>query len=475
MHTSELLKKLDLGSPVAEFDQMLDRHFVITKAFQDLIAGKVDVVAGDKGAGKTTIYKYLQQKCTAIPELKKVEILAGFNPSGSPIFKRLVQLTPYTEAQYLSFWKTYILSLVGNWLLNEGGSGRRTQELSSLLGRIGIRTKDGSVETVFTRLSKMFHRLMNPSSLAESRINDAAITEILEDQIVDHDEALSLLNASLHENDITIWVLLDRLDEAFIGYPEIEQSALRALFRVHLDLRAFDRIALKLFVRKDLFRKIMQGGFVNLTHVSARKVEIIWDHEDLFALLCRRIRASEEFLELLDLNSPTDQEIFTIVLPARVSMRKTTWNWMLSQIKDGSGFVAPRNLIELVNLAIEEQTRSASRTACTYQKGTPLIEIKSLEQALVRLSDRRVEDTLLAEATNDVAVLIGGFRGLSAEHSDETIARIFSVPITKAKDFAEVLINIGFFERGAKGYTIPLLYRGGLTIKSKGKKLGSLL
>jgi hypothetical protein len=77
----------------------------------------------------------------------------------------------------------------------------------------------------------------------------------------------------------------------------------------------------------------------------------------------------------------------------------------------------------------------------------------------------RVEDTLLAEATNDVSVLIEGFRGGKAEQSSETIAEVFGVSPSQAKEFAEVLINIGFFERSDEKYKVPLLYRYGLEMK----------
>jgi hypothetical protein len=54
------------------------------------------------------------------------------------------------------------------------------------------------------------------------------------------------------------------------------------------------RLRPKIFVRQDLFRKIIQGGFVNLTHVNARKIEIAWDEDDLMNLLCRRIRENQK-------------------------------------------------------------------------------------------------------------------------------------------------------------------------------------
>jgi hypothetical protein len=482
MRIGDILQTLDLGSSVAEFDQMIDRHFVMTNAYRGLIEGKIDIVAGDKGAGKTTIYRYLQQQYRQIPQLRKVEVLPGFNPTGNPVFRRLIEPKPYSESEYLSFWKAYLLSLIGNWFLKicDGTDSDITQKLDTTLRKGGLRCKDDSVETVFSRLSKMFRRFTNPKgagvefSFNESgwptltpnvQFADPEFSQEITDELFDNDAALVMLNNALAEYDITVWVLLDRLDEAFIGYPEIELPALRALLRAYLDLLAFDRIGLKLFVRKDLFRKIIRGGFVNLTHITARKIEIIWDNEDLFALLCRRIKASEEFLYSLSLENPTDLEVFAKVFPEKLSPRKLTWKWILEQIKDGSGFVAPRNLVDFVNLAIEEQTRVEARAPREYRSDVPLIELDSLKRALLRLSKRRVEDTLLAEASNDVAVLIEGFRGRKAEHSHDTISEIFGVLPAQAKEFAEVLINIGFFERRVEKYKVPILYRSGLGLK----------
>src|SRR5580658_5384871 len=117
-------------------------------------------------------------------------------------------------------------------------------------------------------------------------------------------------NAVMDEVDLTVWVVLDRLDEAFQGFPDVEIPALRALLRTYLDLLAYPRIRLKLFVRNDLFRKVIQGGFVNLTHVNSRKIEIVWEEEDLLNLLSRRVRDSREFVREANLVGLTDKDIF---------------------------------------------------------------------------------------------------------------------------------------------------------------------
>ena len=65
-----------------------------------------------------------------------------------------------------------------------------------------------------------------------------------------------------------VWVLLDRLDVAFIESHELEKNALRALFRVYRDVGALERITLKIFLRSDIWRRIVEGGFREASHIT---------------------------------------------------------------------------------------------------------------------------------------------------------------------------------------------------------------
>lgn len=47
-----LLRLLDLGKSVAEFDNDLERYFIETNVFLEFINDRVDVVAGDKARAK---------------------------------------------------------------------------------------------------------------------------------------------------------------------------------------------------------------------------------------------------------------------------------------------------------------------------------------------------------------------------------------------------------------------------------------
>ena len=89
MQVEQILEKLYLGNPVAEFDQNLHRYFIRNAAFTSLVTGRADLVAGDKGTGKSAIYKYLASQYTFLEQLANVEIITGFNLKGSPVFNNL--------------------------------------------------------------------------------------------------------------------------------------------------------------------------------------------------------------------------------------------------------------------------------------------------------------------------------------------------------------------------------------------------
>ncbi len=293
-----------------------------------------------------------------------------------------------SEGQYITVWKAYLLSLVGNWILqlNEGAFTHKMKQLDALLKKTGLRSPDDTASAIFSQIVNLFRRITNSQSadviVTITPDGLPIITPHVEfgdpdgDQpdLVRHDEALRLLDDVLAEIGFHAWVVLDRLDEAFQGFPDAEIPVLRALLRTYLDLGDFTHITLKLFVRKDLFRRIIGEGFVNLTHINARKVEIVWDEEDLLDLLCRRLRENSDFLAALNIpDGASNDEVFYAVFPRQVdqgSRRPTTWNWILARVRDGNGIAPPRNLIDLVTKAQEAQLRKEARDATEFEPGS---------------------------------------------------------------------------------------------------------
>ena len=439
MHVKELLGALDIGKSVAEFDEALEEYFVETNAFRALVESKIDIVAGDKGTGKTAIYRILKKKYTSLPNLGKVEVLAAFNPTGNSVFQKLAEQDVLDEGEYIRLWKTYILSFAGNWLLGiwSGSHTASMRDLDILLRGLELRTESDSPHGILAKtLAKIGMFFRWKSAEVGIEIGETGLPKFIPKIEFDRDSAadfnkhfvsiesaLGLLNKSISEADLSIWVAIDRLDEAFQGFPAVEIPALRGLFRTYLDLMEFDRLKVKLFVRRDLFRRITAGGFVNLTHVNARKFEIIWDEEDLLNLLCRRIKKNKTVNDKLELATLSDKAVFNKIFPQQVDLGKRkpqTWTWIMRRIRDGNDLKPPRNLIDLIEMARQAQLRREEREGRDLSND-PLIEPDALRRGLSQLSKERVLDTLLAEA-GPYRDAIGRFRDGKAEHNTESLA-----------------------------------------------------
>jgi hypothetical protein len=488
----DVLRSLDLGSSVAEFDKSLEKYFVENEAFHALVTDRADVVAGDKGTGKTAVYRVLQKRYGSIPELKGVEVIAGFNPAGSPIFQRLVPQGVLSEGQYASVWKAYVLSLVGNWALEIAGSKYSTnfERLDLLLEETGLRSKDDKPETIFGKIISSIQQFLAPKKaeveFTFSETGIPIVTPRLEFgksgrdngktfKEVPHAEALRLLNDCLEDFGYTVWLALDRLDEAFQGFPDIEIPALRALLRSYLDLLEFPRLRLKLFVRRDLFKKIVGDGFVNLTHINARKKEILWEEADLMNLLCRRIRDNATFLAAISKEPLSDEQLFYRLFPDKVDKaerKPTTWTWMMSRIRDANDVKPPRNLIDLVNHAREAQIRAESRSPTQFKNEEPLIAAQAVRSAHERLSEQRVQDTLLAESAKDTARMIERFRKSKSEHNLDTLASTLGLAGEQLNGAVRQLVEVGFLEPVGESWKVPMLYRDGLEVR-QGKAFGA--
>jgi hypothetical protein len=483
MGMKEVLAKLEVGSSVAEFDAHLQSYFIETQIYQNFVNDRHDIVSGAKGAGKSAIYRVVKARYRAVGEISDVEIVSGFNDTGNPVFQRLTQSRILSEGQYITIWKAYLAALVGNYVLDvvESGFSDDTRRLDALLRHTGLRSEDTGAQTIFSKLANLVKKYTNPSATEHSitftehgvpvigtRIEFAEVSDaVIEGDQIETETILEVLNRCLAVLDLKVWVVLDRLDEAFAGYADIEVPALRALLRTYLDLQSYDHVRLKMFLRSDLFRRIVRGGFVNMTHVNAKRVNIEWSAEDLKSLLCNRIRSSTQFLEAIGLSfDVSDDVIISRIFPEKVDpgeKRPDTWNWITTRIADGNGLMSPRNLIDLVNKAKEYQAKREEREPRNFEDDEPILESDAIKRALIALSTLRVEDTLLAESDH-LSAHIERFRNGKAEHNMQSLQQVLRLEGDELAEIIEELKFIGFLYEIGSSYKIPMLYRGGLSM-----------
>jgi len=289
------------------------------------------------------------------------------------------------------------------------------------------------------------------------------------------DRLLELANHALGLSGRTVWILLDRLDVAFADDVNLEANALRALFRVYLDLSAFPSIRLKIFLRTDIWTRITSEGFREASHIT-RHITISWNRNSLLNLVVRRAIYNESVKEAYGVTDefpkqPVDEQerFFYGLCPDQVDVgpnKSTTLDWLLSRTRDGTQVNAPRELIHFLNCLRECQIKRQEHGE-PEPDGQQLFVRGSFKDALPEVSKVRLEQTLYAEHPERRAVL-EELRGTKTLHTPETLAAVWGISVEKASELASELTAIGFFEvRGSRqspSFWIPFIYRDALDL-----------
>jgi hypothetical protein len=287
------------------------------------------------------------------------------------------------------------------------------------------------------------------------------------------DHLLFFANSALTETGFVVWILLDRLDVAFAEDHELENNALRALFRVYLDLLALSNVRLKIFLRTDVWARITTEGFREASHIT-RHMTISWNRNSLLNLVIRRTLYNESIRNAyhvepdLSRQAVEVQELFFYrMYPSQVDVgprKPTTIDWLLSRTRDGTNSNAPRELIHFLNSLREVQVRRLE-VGEPEPDGEQLFATSSFKDALPEVSKVRLEQTLYAEypAQKD---WLEKLRGAKTLHTPQTLADIWGVTQEDAAARANELVATGFFEtrgiRQSPEYWVPFLYRDAL-------------
>ena len=446
----ELLKQLTFGSQVAEEEvASLQEYFVQTDQWSRIVRGDVDIVRGEKGAGKSAIYLLLNKNKEELFD-RNILLVSGENPRGATVFKDLILDPPTSEPEFVVLWKLYILVIVCHELrsfdittadigsvyralesadlleleLNLPGLLRAAQNFArQLLGtgklEIGVELDPGSGAP--TGIIGRISLAEPPKQLRRSGINSI-------------DGMFDKVNRALEEAGYTVWALFDRLDVAFAENHNLEANAIRALLRVYGDFRAFERISLKIFLREDIWKRVTAGGFREASHITRSEI-MRWTPPMLLNLTLRRVLSNAILNEELGIskdevlsNSVKQVEVFGRIFPKQVEQgprKAATFDWMVARCADGTNNTAPRELIHLLNCIRDEEIRRLERGG-DPGANEQLFDRSVFKQALPTVSEMRLTTYLFAEYPAE-RPFVEKLRGEKTEQTPESLAEIWNL------------------------------------------------
>lgn len=495
-----LLASLDLGVSVAELDNLLDSARVETSAFSDLISGRVDLVPGTKGSGKSALFRltveYLRDHLLA---QRRVVIAHGVKSTGDVVFTSYRErFESLTEDDFVDFWCLYFASLARDHFVNNDAYSTLLRPCKAELQAFRDACTNANLPELEQKstIERVLEWALHALSKLRPKASGNAVTGEFQIELFAGNESKSktseeeegpaptpiprfairlaeTMDQILTKADLQLWLMVDRLDELFLRHSEMERRALRGLLRT---MRIFStpRMSLKVFLRDDIFEDITRDGFTALSHVTAKSsAALTWTEDQILTLIVNRLFANEPLrkylkidLDRLAANQQYRQESFYKVFPRRVMRgenQSETLSWIYKHMMDGRGTVTPRDVIELITKAKQWQ-----ETHCVASQGEECQDIitgPALVYALAAVSKRKRETYLQAEFPH-FWPSIAKFEGGKSGYSDASVRTLLGLDADEA---LKGLCAIGFLRRvkrrGAPAYEVPFLYRAGLGIK----------
>ena len=499
-----LLARLDFGSSVAESDNQLEVARIENSAFGDLLNDRIDLVPGTKGSGKSALFRIVVD---FLPETllsqRKVVIAHGVQAPGDPVF--LVfrdQFSKLNERDFVSFWCIYLVSLAHEQFvkgpryasyLQEAGAEienfRRACEdarIPEIKGHKSLRNiLEWALNVLETWRPRLKYRFPEGGGEVELDLfgNSGEQKPAAKSKEKDADalpkyvtEIKNALEGVLKKCGLSLWLMVDRLDEIFPRRSDVERKALRGLLRATRYF-ASNQIRVKVFLRDDMLDELVRGpeGFTALTHITARQSDTLrWTEDQILAMLVKRLFVNPELgamlgvdREKIDASAAYRSKCFYKVFPPTVflgSKQSATIRWIFNRCADGRGVVTPRDVLDLVIRARQQQ----QDICASDPNGTSdwIIGPAAIRYGFDELSERKRQTYLQAEFPH-LWKHIEKFAGGKKDYRDAALRELLG---TAWRSITDDLVAIGFLAKKKtrskdEVYSIPLLYTYGLQVK----------
>jgi len=496
----ELLARVNLGSSVAESDNLLQVARIENSAFGDVVNDRIDLVPGTKGSGKSALFRiFVDFLPDYLLRQRKVVVAHGVHAPGDPVFHAFNDhFAKLTEPEFVRFWCIYLVSLAHEQFVKGERYATLLQEASSEIQ--GFRRACENARIPEIEATKNLRSILEwalhvlsawrpkvkyrfPEGAGEVEIDlfgtrieqksapNAEQDDELPKYVTDIKDALE---AVLRKCRLSLWLMIDRLDEIFPRRSETERKALRGLLRA-MRYFASDQIRVKVFLRDDMLDQLVRGaeGFTALTHVTARQGDTLrWTSDQILAMLVKRLFANvalAQFLKVdrqkLDASEKYRAECFYKVFSPTVfrgPKQSPTIRWIFNRCADGRGVVTPRDVLDLVIRAKQRQQDicASDPSGITDWIITP----NAVQYGFEELSQRKRQTYLQAEFPH-LWGYMERFVGGKTDYRQDALRELLG---SDWKAVTDDLVAIGFLAKRTKAgeevYSIPVLYKHGLRV-----------
>ncbi|MBU2496861.1 MAG: hypothetical protein KJ767_02280 [Nanoarchaeota archaeon] len=456
------IEDLSFGAGNAEQEsEILEKAFVETAEFKDILTGRFNVVIGNKGAGKSALYDALIRA-----RKPNVFIVPISSMTGTVEYERIFNRENLAEMDtdnFREYWKRYIALRTAYAIKNYQAKGEASSEFDEL-------------ETEFEKMG-FSKTLMIKAGMIAPEISEETfrmLLEIIRDATVDYSKLLSLTDRLAKKWGIQIWFVMDRLDEIVISNSSAQKKAVEALFVTLKDLSVYKNLKPIIFLREDIYNNL---EYAHVDHFHSVTRNIRWDREQLLLMLVKRILSLSE-INSEEIEQDSAEDTFFKVFENKIpnSRAGNCFDWMCNHLMDGRDITLPRDLILLANKSRDDQ---ASKK---YNVSTgEIISGKAIVKAHTNVAEIKLKDT--ERIYPEIKELIPSFSNELVKEEYGWIKRKSFQELFKDRDEKEIeniikrLIDSGFIRPenrtnplSSPRFEIPYVYKTALGIKSTGRK-----
>ena len=303
--TLQDLQKFDFGNIEANDDDLLFDSVCKTSSIVEFQNGKKNIVLGEKGTGKTAIFRLLREGKLTFNQnhgYKNIIISIDDNFQYKNIKGKVLRLIE-TDVEEIDFkyqvvWELFLfyrcLEKLKSLNLELPTSLRDAIKLTNnIFSKNGIDNFLKSKRTIGIKLYDTPTNILPDFYLTSEPVAEDLSSGLKEKSVekleIDIDYYKREMNQFLIEQNLNFVVLIDRLDE-FVSRNSIQTQIdmLEALISVEREYSNYSNIELKVFLRDDLFKQLSFDG-IGYDKVISKKVDLNWESSKIREFIAKRL------------------------------------------------------------------------------------------------------------------------------------------------------------------------------------------
>ena len=446
---------LRFGDEAAERDTLLESRFIPRPDLARIESGDKTIVLGDRGAGKSALFRRLQSHESA--DAQQASILIATTDDPGTFVQQMTSDPKAATAEYFkAVWLLYCAAIGAKHvqtllpaLANETKYKRAAWTILRNVGWKGAIRDEPMYSRAWAGVRSVLPSsvgftvgpvTVEPSWSGKRKGSAVEVTEFLDET----DRILSKTGKRLI-------LVFDQIDEVFKYERTVQEALVQGLFLAESNLSQSKALRIAVLLRTDLYEIY---DIQEKNKLISRTIRLGWTERELLEMTRARIVANARLERIREITNLVDRRskhgidvVLRSVFPREVEGQEFV-AWLFDGLRNGNQRVSPRQLIIFLNLARDRMEREMRGDG--VRSSIPILSAKSVADAMTLLSELSYE-----EVVSDFRVAVSFVRSCRAakktEFEPEEVEGLFDAADGAPAQQIESLERLGFLERIVTG------------------------